>query len=359
MYRKISIVLAGLLMLSIIITGCSSSKKSTPTLTEMPIQPVSEEISWMIGETTVAATITRPNNDGPHPAIVFVAGSGPTDRNWNSPLLPSTNGSARLLAEELAKAGYISIRYDKRVTGPNAEKNIPLMIGTISMKGHIDELAGAVNQMVNRVDVDTTKIFILANSEGTIHALNYQWEREPKFAGLILTGTPGHSMADLMHSQIEAQVAVLPNAQEIMAGYDKLVIDFLANKPFVADPSLPVGINNLVAGFYQPINLPFTREILTVDPATLIGRVTEPVLVIIGKKDIQVDWQVDGTLLEQAAKENITFVYPDNANHVLKYETKTKEEITAADSVNYNAEDKILDIETVEIIKDWLGDNCK
>jgi len=357
MYRKISIALAGLLMISTIITGCSETK--TPEPTKTPIQPISEEVNWMIDGTTVAATITRPDNDGPHPAIVFVPGSGPTDRDWNSPLLPGTNGSARLLAEELAKAGYISIRYDKRFTGPNAEQNLPLMMGKISLWGHAEEIAGAVNQLLNRSDVNHKQIFVLANSEGNIHALNYQWDREPKFAGLILTGTPGRSLANITHSQIEAQVAVLPNAQEIMTGYDKLVIDFLAGKPFVADPSLPEGINNLVAGFYQPINLPFTREILTVDTASLIERNEEPLLIIIGKKDIQVDWQVDGTLLEQSAKENAILIYPENANHVLKYEAKPREELSATDGLNYNAEDKFLDTETVEIIKNWLVEHTQ
>ena len=56
----------------------------------------SEDISWNIGETVVQATVTSPDAGGT-PGVVFVAGSGPTDRNWESPLLPGTNGSARLL----------------------------------------------------------------------------------------------------------------------------------------------------------------------------------------------------------------------------------------------------------------------
>jgi len=64
----------------------------------LPGDPISEEVSWMIGETVFAATITRPDDHAVHPGIVFVAGSGPTDRDWNSPLLAGSNGSAKLLA---------------------------------------------------------------------------------------------------------------------------------------------------------------------------------------------------------------------------------------------------------------------
>ena len=68
----------------------------TPSQTPYPI--INEEVSWQIGETVVAATITRPDDQSVHPAVVFVAGSGPTDRDWNSPLLSRTNGSVPLIA---------------------------------------------------------------------------------------------------------------------------------------------------------------------------------------------------------------------------------------------------------------------
>ena len=330
----------------------------TNSLSPLPI--ISENVSWQMDETVVAATITRPDAEGIHPAIVFVAGSGPTDRDWNSPLLSGTNGSAKLLAEELAQYGYITIRYDKRIAGPNAQNNLPLMMGKISMEGHVGELAGAIETLIARPDVNPDKIFVLANSEGTIHALNYQRTREPEFAGLILSAMPGRSMSALLRSQLEAQLASLPNAEEIMAGYDKLMADCLAGKPFVADPALPDSINNLVQGFYAPINLPFTMEFLALDPAPMLGEVTVPALVITGKKDIQVDYHLDGIPLESAAKglDNINFVYPDNANHVLKYEPRPREELTGADAaITYNAPDRILDPEALQVIHNWLKQN--
>ena len=57
-----------------------------------------EQVSWLVDDIEVEATLTRPAGEGPFPAIMMVAGSGPTDRNWNTPLLPGTNGSAAVLA---------------------------------------------------------------------------------------------------------------------------------------------------------------------------------------------------------------------------------------------------------------------
>src|SRR5688500_8094666 len=48
------------------------------------------------------------------PVVLIIAGSGPTDRDGNSPLLSGTNNSLKLLAEGLAVHGIASVRYDKR-----------------------------------------------------------------------------------------------------------------------------------------------------------------------------------------------------------------------------------------------------
>ena len=47
-----------------------------------------------------------------------------------------------------------------------------------------------------------------------------------------------------------------------------------------------------------------------------------------------------------------------NANHVLKLEETPVEELTAANGANYNAADRVLDPEVVEIIMEWLGEQA-
>lgn len=318
--------------------------------------PISEELRWTIGQTTVAATITMPGDSGLHPAVVFIPGSGPTDRNWNSPVIPGSNGSAALLAAELTKAGFITIRYDKRFTGPYAAGNWPHLVGKLSMQGHVDEIDGTVSRLRLRKDVDQGRIFALTNSEGAIHAFNYQLQA-PAFAGLVLTAPPGRIMADLMRGQIEAKLSALalPNVKEIMASFDELVENYKAGKPADENPVVPE-LENTRAAFYDPQGLPYFREFLTANPAALFSGVDSPALVVIGKKDIQVDWQLDGSILEKASagRQDRAFNYPANANHVLKYEAKAKPELTFADIAYYNADDKVLDPETVKAILDWL-----
>jgi len=316
-------------------------------------RPVSEAISWNIDATTVSATLTLPAAPGPHPAVVLVAGSGPTDRDWNSRLLPGKNGSAALLAQSLAEAGFAVLRYDKRFLGPDAAGNVAALGGKLSFKTHQDEVSSAANYLRSRPDIVPGKLFALTNSEGALHALNAQLGGQAKFAGLVLTAPMGRTGKVLMRWQIEKQVKPLPNGAAIMAAYDKLIAKFQAGLPFAPDPVIPAPINNLVASLYA--GLPFSKELLLASGPALFAKAGGPRLVLIGKKDIQVDARLDGKLFESVQGKEITIAYPENANHVLKFEPRPASELQPAYvQQNYNAADRELDPETLRTIVSWL-----
>lgn len=253
-----------------------------------------DEITWQVDGIPVYGTLTRSPGDGLWPAVAFVAGSGPTDRDWNSPLVPGGNGSARLLAETLAGDGFVTLRYDKRASGPHAKENVARLAGKASLQSHVDELTGAVAALAHRPDVDPDRIFALTNSEGGIHALNYQREAVVhRFVGLVLTAMPGRSIAATVRSQIVPQLATLPDGEIMIRHYDVAIADFLAGRPVEPDTLLPEAVRTLILSLANPANLPFAQELMGVDPPQLLRDVPEPVLVIIGKKDIQVNWRAD------------------------------------------------------------------
>jgi len=319
----------------------------------------SSEVNWQLGSTTVYGTLVRPVGPGPFPAVVMVAGSGPTDRDWNSPLLLGSNGSARLLAEAFARAGIASLRYDKRASGPHARENMQALIGILSMQSHVDELAGAVRTIAKQDYARSGRIFALANSEGTLHALNYQVHSPAiPFAGHVLIAPPGRAVGRVARSQLAAQAAGVPNGDELLALYDAAIARFLAGEPIAPDPSLPEGVQMLLQSLATPANLPFARELWTADATPLLRQVDIPVLVIIGKKDIQIDWQADGEPLKLAAagQEEVTFLFPENANHVLKQELRPRSELVPAEMAeSYNGPDTRLDPQAMASILEWLA----
>ncbi|MGC8515838.1 MAG: alpha/beta hydrolase [Thermoplasmata archaeon] len=271
-----------------------------------------KEVEWEVMDITIHGTITSPSDIRRNSAIVFVAGSGPTDRNWCSPLLPCTNGTAKILAEELAKLGYLTLRYDKMASGPFVRENFPKFSQKASMRSHVEELKGAVDAISNELG-NNCRLYALTNSEGAIHAVNYQiMESGKQFNGMILTGAPGRSVGEMARSQLVYQLKTLPNAAEILEYYDISIMDFVAGKPIRHNSSMPQGIEMLLKSLETPANLPFSRELWEYRLSDNIAKIKVPVLVLIGKKDIQSDWQVDGGALEEAAKTspNISFVYP-------------------------------------------------
>lgn len=323
-----------------------------------------KEVSWKVLDIPIYGTVTVPkDNKTLHPAVILVAGSGPTDRNWCSPLLPGTNGSAKLLAEALSRQGFITLRYDKMASGPHVKESVPKFTGKISMQTHVEELAGAVETAIFEDGVDKDNIFALTNSEGAIHVVNYQLQtKNNRFKGLVLTGAPGRSIGDIARAQIYSQARALSNAETLMKHYDEAIAEFLAARPIVIDQSLPESMGPFLHALENPTNLPFSRELWNYDLSEYIAKMTVPILIVIGKKDIQIDWQVDGKALERAVPGNaaVSFFYPENANHVLKHEEKPREKLTAEYvSLQYNSPVSELDRETTDTIIAWLEQQTK
>jgi uncharacterized protein len=317
------------------------------------------EVAWNVLDVPVYGTVTAPSDREPHPVVILLAGSGPTDRNWCSPLLPGTNGTAKILAESLASRGFVTLRYDKLGSGPHVKENLPKFSGKVGMQTFLDELTGAVETILAERNVDGDRLFALTNSEGAIHAVNYQLQAKgDRFAGLVLTGPPGRAVGEVARSQLLEQGKSLPDAKTIIGHYDEAIAEFLADKPMTMDPSLPEGLKVLLRSLENSNNLPFSRELWAYNLPEHAAKVDDPVLVLIGKKDIQVNWRVDGKALEGAiaGKPAVSFAYPENANHVLKHEELPVEELTAQYvGAHYNAPDAKLDEETAGNIFGWLG----
>jgi len=317
----------------------------------------SVELSWQLDGITMYGTLTRAVGDGPFPGAVLVAGSGPTDRDWNSPLLTGDNGSGRLIAETLAGIGIASLRYDKRASGPHVAENLPAMIGRISMESHLDELTAAVGVLARQDLVDASRLIGVGNSEGCLHVLHYATsEQKLPLSGLVLLSPPGRAIGELLLSQLALQLAQVPDGDTVLPLVEASAAHYAAGGSMDPDPSLPETIRMVLTSFDAPANLPFARELFSEDAADALPGVDLPTLVVIGRKDAQVDAAVDGGHLQDAAggRENVTFAFPANANHVLKEEPRTIAEVAASGDLRYSDPTTHLDPEAVGIVTAWL-----
>jgi hypothetical protein len=315
------------------------------------------DVSWPLDDITMEGTVVRPSGDGPFPAVVLVAGSGPTDRDWCSPLLPGDNGSGRLFAEAFADAGIASLRYDKRVSGPHARENVPRLIGHLSMRSHLDELVAAVQVLAAQDFVDRSRIVGLGNSEGALHVLhNATSPREVPFVGCVLAAPPGRPIQDVLLSQLALQAAQVPGGAELLPRVEEAAARYAAGEPMDPDPRLPETVRMVLASFETPANLPFARELWVESACDSLAKVRIPTLVLIGGSDVQIDVHADGDPLQGAAAgmSNVTFAFPPTANHVFKEDTRTPAEVASSPGNGYNAPETHLDPESLRTILTWL-----
>ena len=315
------------------------------------------DVTWRLDDMPMEGTLVRPDGDGPFPAVVLVAGSGPTDRDWCSPLLPGTNGSGRLLAEAFADAGFASIRYDKRAAGPHAAENVPKLIGRMSMRSHLDELVAAVGVLAAAPDIDATRIVGLGNSEGTLHVLHYATSPQAvRFAGLVLAAPPGRPIQSVLMSQLALQAALLPGGADMMPMVEAAAERYAHGQPMDLDPALPEPVRMVLSSFEAPANLPFARELWVESATELLPEVRIPTLVLIGGRDVQIDAHADGDPLRAASAgmHDVTFAIPPHANHVFKEDRRTPEEVAASPGSGYNDDGTRLDPESVQTMLSWL-----
>lgn len=262
------------------------------------------------------------------------------------------------MAETFAEAGIASLRYDKRASGPRAMENAEKLMGRTSMQSHLDEVVAAVGMLSQQTCVDSSRIFALGNSEGTIHVLHYATSVQGvPFAGIVLTAPPGRPIQDVLLAQLARQFAQIPGGAELMPKVVEAAARYAAGQPMNPDPSLPDSVRALLAGLEAPINLPFVRELWVESSVESLVKVEIPALVLIGAKDVQVDMHADGEPLREATAgmTNVSFAFPANANHVFKEDLRTPAEIAAAPGSGYNEPGTRLDPESMETILAWLS----
>lgn len=226
------------------------------------------------------------------------------------------------------------------------------------MRSHLDELVAAVAVLAGQSSIDATRIGGLGNSEGTLHVLHYATSPQAlPFAAIVLAAPPGRPVAQVLLTQLALQPTKVPGGAALMPAVEAAAARYAAGQPMDLDPQLPDSVKMVLASFQSPANLPLARELWTQDATNALRIVKSPTLVLIGRKDVQIDAEADGTPLERAATDNpnVTFAYPANANHVFKEDTRSSAEVAAAPGDGYNTDGTHLDPEALATILGWLS----
>ena len=235
-----------------------------------------KEISISIGEgKELPGTLILPDGEGPFPVVVFVHGSGPSDRdetiNGNKPF--------KDLAEGLAEKGIASYRYDKRTYV--YQKEAAMDIGLTVKEETVDDAVNAVRMLKETQEINPEEIFVAGHSLGGYVVPMIDKElKEGEAAGYILLAAPVQGLADLMKEQynflfgLEASPSDAVKEQKKMIDAELKKLDHLEKYKD----------NELIMGAY----VPYWKNLEQYNIEEEAKKIEEPCLILQGEEDYQV-----------------------------------------------------------------------
>lgn len=236
--------------------------------------PTDSDVTIPANGFTIAATMTAPPGVGRlrHPAVVLVGGAGPIDREGTVAGIPVLSQ----LAGALAQQGFLVLRYDKRGVGQSGGR-----AEAATQKDYTDDLIGIVRWLEDRDDVDPRRLAVAGHGEGGAVALQAA-AREKKITSLVLLATPGTTGAELLleQQQQELERMKLPEAERA----EKIALQ----KQIHAAVIDGTGWESLPPELRRQVDTPWFRSLLLFDPAALMPRVKQPILIVQGDRDTQV-----------------------------------------------------------------------
>jgi pimeloyl-ACP methyl ester carboxylesterase len=256
---------------------------------------------------TIAGTLVVPTAQGKIPVVLIIAGSGPTDRDGNSAVLPGKNNMYKMLADALAAGGVASLRYDKRAIGESRAAAGGSEAG-LRFDMYVDDAAGWIAQL--RADARFSRVIVAGHSEGSLVGMIAA--NKVRADAFVSIAGVAHRASDVIRDQLRPQIGSMPalwqDSESVMSALEQ---------GKVVDP-LPPSIQAIagLASLYRPSVQPYMISWFKYLPSAEIAKLTIPVLLLQGTTDIQVS--VDEAKALKAAKPDAQLVLIEGMNHVLK-----------------------------------------
>ncbi len=261
-------------------------------------EPLTCSQDTLIMETStgrIFGTLLQPVSGAPVPLVLIIAGSGPTDRNGNNPMM--VNNSLKYLAGDLCREGIASLRYDKRGIGESKDAGIEE--AGLRFDHYIQDASGWINRL--QKNQAFSKVIVIGHSEGSLIGMIAARNTSP--AGFISIAGTGRPADELIKKQLEKQ-------PEQVREYSYPILDSL--KAGITVDS----INTMYYPLFRPSVQPYLISWFQYDPQKEISKLDVPILIIQGSTDIQVSEDDAYQLL--VAGKNVEMEIIEGMNHILK-----------------------------------------
>jgi len=272
-----------------------------------------EDVHFQNGDVRLAGTLLVPDGKGPHPAILFVHGSGAEGRY-----------ASRFLADRFARAGFAALIYDKRGVGASGGDWKRATFDDLAK----DALAG-IALLSNDPRIRYDRVGIHGQSQGgTLAPLIAS--RVAGLAFVIGSSAGGVTLAESERFSLRNFVGIsrMHGADSLGASayIDRIVRVAYGGEPWSSADSAAranvgqkwyMGIPDSTDAFWW-----LAPRIADYDPAAYLRRVRAPVLLVYGEKDERVPvaeslGRIQTALSAGGNKDVTTKVFP-NCDHTFR-----------------------------------------
>ncbi|WP_372918750.1 alpha/beta hydrolase family protein [Salegentibacter sp.] len=296
----------------------------------IPIEFYSQESAFQEEELNINqfidGTLTQPNSINNSPLVIFIQGSGPTDRNGNQSMMKSD--FAKKIAHQLADEGIASFRFDKRIFKMNKLK---IKEEDLRFEDFVEDVEAIMSYFKGKENF--SKIILAGHSEGSLLGI---LAADQGADALISLAGAGRSIDNIVVDQIGKQAPGLQ--QNTRESFDELM-----------EKGSTSNYNPALGSIFRPSVQPYMVSWIKYDPAEEIAELEIPVLIVQGTADIQVQTS-EAEILHEALPNSELKIIPD-MNHVFR---EIKGNDALVNTKSYNEPNRPLHPDLIPILVEFV-----
>jgi pimeloyl-ACP methyl ester carboxylesterase len=304
----------------------------------------------------LAGTVTAPPSLS-GPAVVFISGSGPHNRDSEE----FGHKSFLVPADELTRRGFVVLRYDERGVGASTGR-----FATAGTADFARDAAAAVRALRADRRLHLQKVYLIGHSQGSLEA-EMVAAQDPTLAGVVLLGGIGQPNALLhqarMRANFQARLAAAspadkPGVEKYIHVHEKMIAIAAATRDSAAalarmQQEVPaLGISAEEIPYYASAYLEHTmHDILAQDPTPYLRKMKMPVLALTGALDVETPAASQlpalQAQLKQAGNQHVTTAIVPRVNHFFQTNAPGQEQSLWENPETFSPAE-------LQLLTDWL-----
>ncbi|WP_026933868.1 alpha/beta hydrolase family protein [Christiangramia echinicola] len=289
-----------------------------------------QEVNYSEKEISISkytdGTLTLPKSGEAESLIIFIQGSGPTDRNGNQSMMK--NDGMKKMARELAANGIASFRYDKRVL---KMEELKIKEEDLKFDDLIMDAVSVLNYFEEKDEFDN--LIFAGHSQGSLVGILAAKENADAYISLAGAGEP---IDNIIVDQVNKMAPQLGENARIAFNE-------------IREKGKTTNYNPMLESLFRSSAQPYMYNWMQYDPAKEIADLDIPILIINGSADIQVE--VEQAHMLKTANEDAQLVILENMNHIFR-EIKTEDRLVNTKA--YNEPNRPLHPELIPVITDFI-----